>query len=341
MKLRGLADPVGFAHTAEQMEQLMGRIEESQGDLIRESIKRSGISPTTNWRVAISPHDDHSYVGFLYPASLRNVRSHTVILFGVAHRAGTLGLENVLVFDSYTHWSGPYGAVKVSPIREEIMSGLPNDMYCVHDEMQTIEHSVEAIVPFLQHDNRDVEIVSILVPAMSFERMEEVATQLAESIGQAVRARGWDWGTDYSIVISTDAVHYGDEDWGGRDFADFGTDEAGYRRAIGFEHEIIADCLTGNLEPERIRAFTGKTVQQENFREYKWTWCGRYSVPCGLLTAFHLQRTLDEEPLTGTAIGYATSIDGRSHIPVDDLGLGVTAPAHLRHWVGYVGIGFS
>ena len=34
------------------------------------------------------------------------------------------------------------------------------------NDMQTVEHSVEAIVPFLQAYNRDVEIVSILVPYM-------------------------------------------------------------------------------------------------------------------------------------------------------------------------------
>jgi len=340
MNLRGLADPVGFAHTAEQMERLMSRIEASQSDRIQEAIDRSGASPETTWRVAISPHDDYSYVGFLYPASLRNLRARTVILFGVAHKARTLGLENVLIFDSYTHWSGPYGDVIVSSLREEIMRGLPDDLYLVHDKMQTIEHSVEAIVPFLQHYDRDVEIVSILVPAMPYERMNEVAARLAESIGAAVRGRGWRWGTDYAIVISTDAVHYGDEEWGGRNFAEFGTDEHGYRRAIEFEQSIIDDCLTGELEPKRVEAFTRRTVREDDFREYKWTWCGRYSVPCGLLAAWHLARLLDEPPLVGRRIDYATSIDGRQHIPVDDLGMGLTAPAHLRHWVGYVGVGF-
>jgi hypothetical protein len=45
-------------------------------------------------------------------------------------------------------------------------------------------------------------------------------------------------------------------------------------------------------------------------------------------------------PLTGTILGYSTSLGGEG-IKVDDLeGMGVTAPATLRHWVGYAAVGF-
>lgn len=331
MKLRPLADIVGFAHTAEQMDAVMKRIGEMQG---------SERSWDTAWRVAISPHDDYTYTGHLYPALLERVRAKTIIFFGVAHKAKHLGLENQLIFDSYSHWRGPYGDVQVSSIREEIMETLPEAIYQVNDTMQELEHSVEAIVPFLQHYNRNVEIVSILVPAMPYGRMEEIARGLAEVIGNAAGRREWKWGDDYAIVISTDAVHYGDEEWGGRDFARFGTDTTGYREAVAYEHLIIDTCLAGEVAPEKIRRFTEHTVEKEDFREYRWTWCGRYSVPCGLLTAYHLQRHLDVAPLSGELIGYGTSIDGREHIPVEDLGMGVTAPAHLRHWVGYASVGY-
>jgi AmmeMemoRadiSam system protein B len=329
MNLRSLADPVGFAHTADQMQTLMQRIDtpNTTGD--------------TTWRVAISPHDDYTYVGDLYPALLSNIRARTVILFGVAHKARTLGLENELIFDSFTHWRGPFGNVKVSPIREEIIAALPEGSYQINDEMQAIEHSVEAIVPFLQYYNRDVEIVSILVPAMPYSRMEEVAAPLAEAIGRAATQRGWNWGEEYAIVISTDAVHYGDEEWGGRNFADFGTDESGYREAVAYEQTIITECLTGSVTPAKIERFTKYTVRDDDFREYKWTWCGRYSVPCGLLTAYRLQHFLDAAPLHGSLVGYGTSIDGRAHIPVDDIGMGVTAPATMRHWVGYASVGYG
>jgi AmmeMemoRadiSam system protein B len=334
-QVRGLADTIGFAHTAEQMEMLMRRIGERMAEHPLAPLRRSP------WHAVIAPHDDYTYVGELYPEILRGVTAPLVILFGVAHTARQRGLENVLLFDSFTHWHGPYGDIPVSPIRNEIMSRLSADLYRVDDEMQSIEHSVEAIVPFLQHFNRGVEIVSILVPAMPFERMELIARQLGPAIAAAAADRRAEWGRDYAIVISNDAVHYGDEEWGGRDFARFGTDVDGYRKALELERQIIDESLTGRIDPERVRRFTEFTLDPNDFREYRWTWCGRYSVPFGLLAAFRLQQELGTMPLSGELVGYRTSIDGREHIAVDDIGMGVTAPAGLRHWVGYAGIGYS
>jgi len=102
----------------------------------------------------------------------------------------------------------------------------------------------------------------------------------------------------------------------------------------------MSDCFDGELHPERIERFTRYTLADHDHREYKWTWCGRYSVPFGLLTAWHLQQLLRARPLDGTILGYATSLEGQC-IEVDDLdGMGVTAPATLRHWVGYAAVGF-
>lgn len=338
-KIRGLADTVGFAHTALQVDTLIERISRITGKPYQRKTQ-ARLPGDPSWKLAVCPHDDHTYVGGLYPGLLKDVTTKTVIIFGVAHKARQLGLENQLIFDSYTHWKAPYGDVKISSMREAIMKELPKDMYMVSDSMQAIEHSVEAIVPFLQYYNRNVEIISILVPHMPYTRMEELAVPLAEAIGRAASKQKWEWGKDYSIVISNDAVHYGDEDWGGRNFARFGADSAGYKQAVKYEHSIISECLTGELKPPKVKAFTEHTVQSGNFREYKWTWCGRYAVPFGLLTGYYLQHHLKETPLKGMLIGYGTSIDGRPHIPVEDIGLGVTAPARLRHWVGYASIGY-
>jgi hypothetical protein len=102
----------------------------------------------------------------------------------------------------------------------------------------------------------------------------------------------------------------------------------------------MSDCFDGELQSERIERFTRYTLADHDHREYKWTWCGRYSVPCGLLTAWHLRRRLRAPPLSGTILGYATSLDDQ-RIEVDDLdGMGVTAQATLRHWVGYAAVGY-
>ena len=337
--VRAPVDTVGFARYAWQMDSLMKRIHRLQNKQLLNAIIQGKITPQSEFKVAVCPHDDYGYVGYLYPAVMEGIKAKTVIIFGVAHKARLLNLEDQIIFDTYPAWHGIYGPIKVSDIREEIIKALPKNVYQLNDSMQTIEHSVEALLPFLQYYRRDREFVSILVPYMSFERMQKIAKPLARAIAKVMKSRNWQWGKDLALLISTDAVHYGDKDWGGKNFAYYGTDSAGYQKAVQHEMEVINSCLNGPLQEEKIRRFTEFTVQPDDFRKYKWTWCGRYSVPMGLETAYWLAHEFKQD-LQGRLIGYATSID-HTPLPVEDLRMGFTAPAHVRHWVGYAALGWE
>jgi AmmeMemoRadiSam system protein B len=332
-KLRPLADTVGFAHTAVQMDSVMKR-------LTRMFPPEAKTSSGKNMKVMISPHDDYTYVSNLYPLALSGIKAPVVILIGVAHKAKTMGIENKMIFDSYTHWKGPYSEVKVASIREGIIAQLPKGSFEVNDSLQKAEHSVEAIIPFLQYYNPTVQIVSILVPAMSYQRMDTLSAYLGGALQKASVKNELRWGRDIVMVISNDAVHYGDEGWNGRNFARYGADSAGYLQAGEFERKLIRECLEEEMNKEKIRKFTQYTVKEEDFREYQWTWCGRYSVPFGLLTALHWQKTLSYSPIKGKLLGYSNSLH-TIHVPVEDLGLGITAPCTIRHWVGYAVIGYG
>lgn len=333
---RGVADTVGFAHLDWQMDSVMARIQVLNHDDLIHSQQPDG----TVWKTAICPHDDYTYAGWLYPAVLRNIKASTVIIFGVAHKASLLNIENQLVFDSYRSWHGPYGAVNVSSLRDEIISELPGDMAAVNDSMETLEHSVEALIPFLQYQDRNVEIISILVPAMEFNRMQSISQHLARALLTMMKENNLNWGEDVALLISSDAVHYGDEEWGGKNYAPYGTDSAGNLRAVSYEREIIRTSLEGEVTEEGIARFFDYTVNPDNFREYKWTWCGRYSIPFGLLTSFYLQSLQNGNPLTGIPVAYATSIS-QPQLKVVDLRMGQTAIATPRHWVGYPAVGFK
>lgn len=339
-KIRQPVDPVGFATKPGQMDSIMTRIYRYGEDKIDQALLNAGIKKNSSWKIAICPHDDYTYVGWLYPAVLRNIKANTVIIFGVAHKAKSFGLENEIIFDDFDYWNEPYGKVKVSDLRENIMKYMPKKDFKVHDTLQTVEHSVEAIIPFLQYFNRGVEIISILVPYMPFEKMDAISHSLAFAIEMAMQDKNMEWKRDVAMVISTDAVHYGDEDWGGQNYAEFGCDSSGYRKAVDYEEEIIRNCLTGQINKEKQEKFTQYTVQKEDYKSYKWTWCGRYSVPFGLLTAIHLLELLHGDPLRGMLIGYRNSL-ATPKIPVNDLGMGTTAVANMHHWVGYTAIGYK
>lgn len=325
-KVRPLKDSIGFAQYSWQMDSLMSRMD-------RIGWKKSDGLP---WKLAICPHDDYTYVGTLYPELLQNIKAPNLILIGVAHKAAQFGIEDSLVFDSYSNWKGPWKDVLVSDTREEIYNLLSKKFAIVNDSLQKVEHSVEALIPFLQYFNRNISIVPILVPAMSSDRMKECGKALADAIRIVAQKHKWEWGSDFAIVVTTDAVHYGNEDWGGADRAYFGCDEKGNVKARDHESEIIKRCLEGNVGPENLRLFSSYTLNPSNFREYKWTWCGRYSVPVALYTSYYLNGS---QPLTGELIGYATSITS-VHIPVDDIRMGRTAIATDCHWVGYAALGY-
>ncbi len=334
--IRRMVDTVGFAHLGWQVDSVVNRIERT----FPHEMSASGVGADVAWRVAICPHDDYTYASWHYPALLKNLKARTIILFGVAHKAKQFNIADKIVFDTYPYWHGPYRDIRVSPFRDELMNALPKELYLVSDTLQKVEHSVESMLPFIQHYNPEVEIVSILVPAMNRTKMAEIAGPLASAIFRLTKNHQLEWGRDIALLITTDAVHYGDEDWGGKNMAPFGADSAGYVKATAREHAIIDSCLVGKPDLERVRRFSEYTVQPDDYKEYRWTWCGRYSVPFGLLTAIDLQKVSGAKPLNGKFIGYSTSIDHPS-LKVDDLRMGKTAKATIRHWVGYASVGYE
>lgn len=324
--VRPLKDTVGFAQYSWQMDSLMARID-------RNGWKRSKGLP---WKLAICPHDDYTYVSSLYPEILNNIKAPNLILIGVAHKAAQLGIENSFVFDSYSYWKGPWKNVPVSPVREELFNLLNKRFAIVNDSLHKLEHSVEALIPFLQYFNRNITIVPILVPSMSPDRMQECGKELADAIQTVASKHKWKWGIDFAIIVTTDAVHYGNQDWGGIDRAYFGCDLKGNEKARLHESGIIDSCLKGDIDTTNIRLFSDFTLNVKNFREYKWTWCGRYCVPVALYASYYLNAL---KPIRGEVTGYSTSITNFI-IPVDDLRMGRTAIATDCHWVGYAAVGY-
>jgi len=297
-----------------------------------------GWGDNTAFAAVVCPHDDYYYAGRLYALLMPYIKANTVIVFGVFHKARVWDLSDKLVFDSFETWHGPAGPVTVSPIREEIISKLSKDTYVVDNDMQQVEHSVEAIVPWLQAYNPKVQIVSVLVPYMEWETMDRLATELSDALATIMREKGWQLGKDVALISSADAVHYGDAGWGGSNFAAFGTDPDGYKKAVNRDLHLAESTLCDAVTRPRLEKFLYTCVDRKDVSQYKLTWCGRFSVPFGINVASRLNEELNGRQLVGTLLDYGTSV---GEVPVEVNGLGVTAPSNLHHWVGYAAIGFQ
>jgi hypothetical protein len=175
---------------------------------------------------------------------------------------------------------------------------------------------------------------------MRWQAMDRISDDLAQSISSLMREKGWKLGEDICLISSADAIHYGDSGWGGSNYAEFGTDTTGYRRAVERDLALAAGNLCGPVQRDKLKNFLYSCVDPADVTQYKITWCGRFSIPFGLGVAFRLTAIMENRPLTGYLLDYGTSVSEAS-LEVEDLdGLGPTAPNNFHHFVGYPAIGY-
>jgi len=335
--VRGQMDTVGFVVTAGQAEDAIGRALADERDALAADRRR-----LAGRRVAgvICPHDDHLYAGRVYVHATELVDAPHVVMIGVFHMARLWGLSDVLVFDRFTAWHGPWGPVTIDPMRQELLAALPADDVVVDDTMHCREHSLEAIVPFLQRHDREVEIVPILVPYMDWDRMEKLAGDLYRALAAVMRRHGWRLGRDVAVVVSADLVHYGP------DFhhLPFGTDGGAYERAVARDRELIQDHLEGPLGASRLRSLLYRLTDERDVHRYLIPWCGRFSVPFGLELLRRTAGELGEPVPSGILLRYGTSVS-EAELAVTEAtrkaGLGYTAPSNFHHWVGYGALSYT
>ncbi len=338
--VRGQRDAIGFVVTDAQAEDVVSTAIELEQDVILENDQRLGLSPEHGFIGGVCPHDDHLYAARAYVHLTERITAPRVVLIGVFHAARLWDLENVLVFDDFENWHGPWGPVAVDPLRGEVLDLLDETSYVVDNAMHCREHSLEAIVPFLQHRNPEILILPILVPYASWDRLSELADELSTAIAHVMEKNGWQLGQDIAIVVSSDAVHYGPD----FDHSPFGTDATGYQQAVNRDERLARDHLAGPLDEQKLSTFQYTLVDENNVRSYKLPWCGRFSIPFGLEVLRDLAERTGLATPEGHLLRYATSLS-EPQLPVSqstlDAGLGFTAPSNLHHWVGYATVGYT
>jgi len=67
-------------------------------------------------------------------------------------------------------------------------------------------------------------------------------------------------------------------------------------------------------------------------------WCGKYSIPFGLLTSEKAVALSTGRVLTGKLFRYSDTYS-EGALPLTKTGMGTTAPFSLRHWASFLSAG--
>jgi AmmeMemoRadiSam system protein B len=339
--VRAQVDTVGFARTPADFAAMLAASQASEAVAVTTRRAELGLSPDQPFPVAVMPHDDYLYAGRVDMHLLPGLQAPRWLLIGVCHACRRLGVRDRLLFDGYAAWRVAGERVPVdAELRAELLAALGPDLAGVDDERQAAEHSLEAMLPWLRSAVPEASFVPVLVPGMSWERLETVAERLAGALAGICRTHDWTPGRDLGILISADAVHYGCTGWGDRGYAPFGCEAAGHAAGRAQDITLAEATLAGPLNLDGLHRFA-RLVWDPAHPEYPYhiTWCGLYSIPCGLAVAARLQELLGLPPLEGYLLRYGDSLtDGLDGLA--DCGLGVTAPRSLTHWVGYAALGY-
>jgi len=330
-EVRGQLDTVGYASKPEAMAKVWTLAAEPPAPL-----SLSPLPGPPGVLGLIGPHDDYVYAARVDRQIYPLVTAKTVVLVGVFHRYRRFGAHDQMIFDSYRAWRSPDGEIKVSPLRDALVAALPKDEAVKDGVAHDAEHSVEAIAYFLKHARRDVEIVPLLIPAASFARLSTMATHLGGALAAEMKRRKLQLGRDVAIVISTDGTHYG-SDFQYVPFGAGGVDT--FQKAMAQDRQLIESALGGPLTTDKAQKFFAAVVNPDKPDEYRMPWCGRFSVPFGLVFLAETAKRLGLGVVRGMPLLLGASVD-TPQLKTHDVGVGPTAPANLYHFVTQPGVAF-
>lgn len=169
---------------------------------------------------AISPHAGYIYSGELAAQTFSSiVIPETVIVIGPNHH-GT-GAPVAL---STCQWELPSGVV---PVREELAEQILHySSNITRDERaHRLEHSLEVQIPFLQHQQKNLSLVPLVVSHISYPLCIEIAEAIVEGIKTFKK--------EVLLVASTDMSHY-------------------EPRHAAIEKDALALMHMKNLDPEKL-----------------------------------------------------------------------------------------
>ena len=166
---------------------------------IEKFFHKAGAREKIRARGVLAPHAGYIFSGATAAKALGAVNiPQTVILLGPNHQGQG---ARAAIYDSGV-WETPLGRVKVNAeLGAQLcsaVSGFSSDC-----DAHRFEHSLEVMLPFLQYQNPEEEIVPVMLREHSFEELQQMGQKLAE----VLRSMNDD-GDDVLILTSSDMSHY-------------------------------------------------------------------------------------------------------------------------------------
>ncbi|HWQ07595.1 MAG TPA: AmmeMemoRadiSam system protein B, partial [Holophaga sp.] len=284
----------------------------------------------------ICPHDDYLIAGRVYREIIPLVTAKVVVMVGVFHRYRRYGVRNVMVFDPYRAWRSPDGEIRVAELRDALLARLDPGDFVQAPALHDSEHSLEGIAYCLKHQDPEVEILPVVLPSAPFPRLRAMAERFGVELASLMKARGWVLGRDVAVVISSDGIHYGND----FNYAPYGEGGVGpFQAAMDHDRRVLRELLAGKVTPAMAQEFYETMVDPDHPDTYRKTWCGRFSIPFGLLLLEAASRELEQAPLRGLPVAFGASVDV-PELPVRNIGLGPTCPISLYHFVTFPAAAF-
>lgn len=326
--IRPIKDSIGFCWDASEMNRFISFLENRSN---------SETADQQNMIGAISVHDDYLYAGDVYYPLFKNIHAKEVVFFGVTHgsvRKEMGSMQNILILDEYDEWSGVYSNIKISPLREMIKAKLDKENILVSNKAHSLEHSIEALIPFLQYYNRDVKITPIMITQMTLEKMKEISAKLSKVIAEYVKEKNLVVGKDIFFLISNDANHYGE------DFNNFpyGLDLKAHQQATKNDKRIIETCLNKEMDDSTVEKLASEIIPNADKKNHVPLWCGRYPITLGLLTVQNLVNQTGGSTIMGKLFKYSDTLTEKV-LQFENTSMGLTAVFSPKHWCGWFTLG--
>ncbi len=209
-------------------EALCNYVQSTVDDALNKQVKNKN---SAHAKLVLLPHAGHFFCGHVIAQTLSCVElPDTLILLGPNHAGKG---ENLAVWHE-GFWQTPLGAIAVDDaIARQILQS--NGGFVADQKAHVFEHSLEVILPFLQHKLPDLRIVPISIGGRDLNLLKTAGQALGEAIAKLENQ-----GQQVAIIVSSDLHHFSDHN------TTLSLDRLALNAFMKFDPQVLAQVVAKN-----------------------------------------------------------------------------------------------